>query len=103
MADPTIVTVTIAGEQYTLRAQATPEYTRECAAYLDEVISEIRRQVGAIDPQRIAILAGLALADQLLQARKEGAVLRSEVLETAIRLTAEIDSRLGSSGLAASS
>jgi cell division protein ZapA (FtsZ GTPase activity inhibitor) len=103
MADPTIVTVTIAGEQYTLRAQATPEYTRECATYLDEVLSEIRRQVGSIDPHRIAILAGLALADQLLQARKEGGLVRSEVLETAIRLNAEIDSRLGSSGLASSS
>ena len=97
------VTVTIAGEQYTLRAHATPEYTLQCAAYLDDVIREIRHQIGALDPQRVAILAGLALADQLLQERKDSAQLRASMLESVKRLNAEIEARLARSDLAAPS
>jgi cell division protein ZapA (FtsZ GTPase activity inhibitor) len=99
----TVVTVTIAGEQYTLRAHASPEYTRQCAEYLDEVIREIRQQVGGLDPQRVAILAGLALADQLLQERKDVTHLRTSLVESMARLNAEIAERLASTDLAAPS
>ena len=99
----TLVTVNIAGESYTLRAHATPEYTKKCAAYLDEMIQQIRQQAGKLDPQRIAILAGLALADQLMQARNEGSALREETLKTASQLNAEIEARLARSDLAAPS
>ena len=99
----TVVTVTIAGEQYTLRAHASPEYTRQCAEYLDEVIREVRQQVGGLDPQRVAILAGLALADQLLQERKDNTQLRASLVESVVRLNAEIEMRRASTDLAAPS
>jgi hypothetical protein len=40
------VTVRIAGEEHTLRSSADPEYTRACAAFLDERIREIRELSG---------------------------------------------------------
>jgi cell division protein ZapA (FtsZ GTPase activity inhibitor) len=98
-----VVTVHIAGESYTLRAHATPEYTRECAEYLDEMIRQIRQQAGKLDPQRLAILAGLALADQLMQARNEVSAFRSETLKTARHLNAEIEAQLARPDLAATS
>src|SRR5262245_41203830 len=98
-----VVTVTIAGETYTLRAHATPEYTRQCAEYLDDMIHQIAQAAGKLDPQRVAILAGLALADQLMQAKKEGNALRSETLKAAQQLNAEIEAQLARPDLAATS
>ena len=103
MNEPTVISVTIAGEEYKLRAQATPEYTRQCAEYLDQLIREIREQTGPMEAQRLAILAGLALADQLFQARRERADLQFSTVETLGQLRAEIEARLTPPDLAASS
>jgi cell division protein ZapA len=65
------VTVEIGGEEYSIRAQASADYTRECAAYVDRTLSEIMRQGSLIQVHKGAILAALALADELFQARTE--------------------------------
>jgi cell division protein ZapA (FtsZ GTPase activity inhibitor) len=101
-SEHTVVTVQIAGEEYKLRAQATPEYTRECAEYLDRMIREIRGQ-SSMEVERAAILAGLALTDQFFQAKRDAEHVRSEVVESAARLTAEIEKQLRQSDLAAPS
>jgi cell division protein ZapA len=90
-AERTIVTVEIAGEEYSIRAQASPEYTRECAAYVDRTLSEIMRQGSLVQAHKGAILAALALADELFQARSELESLRGEVTRRAIRMAAEIE------------
>ncbi len=103
-SEPSVVTVLIAGEEYTLRSHATPEYTRKCAEYLDTVIREIRQLAGAsLEMERVAILAGLALADQLFQARSLADQAQVGTGDSLARLTAEIETRLADSDLAAAS
>ena len=103
-AETNVVTVLIAGQEYTLRSQATPEYTRRCAEYLDNIIREIRLVAGiTLETDRVAILAGLALADQLFQARSLADEAQEGTGDTLARLAAEIESRLADSGLAATS
>jgi cell division protein ZapA (FtsZ GTPase activity inhibitor) len=101
--EPNVVTVMIAGEAYTLRAQATPEYTRQCAQYLDGLIRDIRQQAGALEMERVAILAGLALVDQLFQARDSADQVQGGTLDRLTDLTAEIRARLAESDLASTS
>jgi cell division protein ZapA len=96
-----IVTVEIAGEEYSIRAQASPEYTRECAAYVDRTLSEIMRQGSLVQVHKAAILAALALADELFQTRSELEALRGEVTRRADGMLSEIEDRLGPGGLAA--
>jgi hypothetical protein len=48
-ASKTTVDVQIAGETYTIRSEASPEHARECAAYLDEALSNIMRQGSLIE------------------------------------------------------
>jgi len=43
------VTVRIAGEEHTIRANAEPAYTRRCAKLVDDRIHQIRLQAGLID------------------------------------------------------
>ena len=65
------VTVRIGGEDHTIRANVEPEYTKKCAEWVDERISEIRSQLGLIESHKAAILAALSITDEMFQARAQ--------------------------------
>lgn len=88
------VTVEIAGEEYTIRADATPEYTRRCAEYLDRTIREITSQMSLVDNHKVAILAALSIVDQLFQAQAESEGLSEELEEAALELRSRIEEHL---------
>ncbi len=92
------VTVRIAGEEHVLRSSADPEYTRKCAAYLDDRIREIRDLSGLVEGHRAVILAALAMTDRYFQARDEEERLRREVASRATNLARRIEEALGESG-----
>ena len=64
------VRVTIGGEEYTVRSELAPEYTREVAAYFDAALKRVRDSLPAMEAHKIAILAGLAITDELFQSRR---------------------------------
>jgi cell division protein ZapA len=73
------VTVRIAGEEHTIRANAEPAYTKKCAGLVDQRIQEIRAKSGLIEGHKAAILAALSIADEYFQALEELDVTRREV------------------------
>lgn len=64
------VRVIIGGEEYTVRSELPPEYTREVAAYLDAALRRVRDSLPMVETQKAAILAALAITDELFQARR---------------------------------
>jgi cell division protein ZapA len=64
------VRVTIGGEDYTVRSELPPEYTREVAAYVDAALRRIRDMLPQVETNKAAILAALAITDELFQARR---------------------------------
>ena len=99
-AERTVTTVEIAGEEYTIRSEASREYTLECARYVNETIDQVMARGSLVEAHKAAILAALALADQLFQTRQEADGLRDEVRRKAARMLAEIDEKAPGSGLA---
>jgi cell division protein ZapA len=89
-----VVTVTIADEEYTVRSDADPDYTMECAALVDGAIAEVLGQGRLVEAHKAAILAAMSLADQLFQARAELRALQQESARVAARLTADVVSAL---------
>jgi cell division protein ZapA (FtsZ GTPase activity inhibitor) len=89
-----VVTVEIAGEEYTLRVLATPEHARECAALVDDAIAQALQHGALVQSQKAAILAALSLADQLLRTREELDALRGETSRFATRLARDLETRL---------
>jgi cell division protein ZapA len=89
------VTVRIAGEEHTIRANVEPGYTRRCAQLVDERIREIRSRSGLLETHKAAILAALSITDELFQAREELEAAGREVAEQASRLAARIEERMG--------
>ena len=64
------VRVVIGGEEFTVRSELPPEYTREVAAYLDAALKRVRDTMPMMETHKAAILAALAITDELFQARR---------------------------------
>ena len=69
-APKSAVRVLIGGEEYAVRSELPPEYTREVAAYLDAALKRVRDMLPMVESHKAAILAGLAITDELFQARR---------------------------------
>ncbi|MCI0436008.1 MAG: cell division protein ZapA [Gemmatimonadetes bacterium] len=98
-----VVTVTIAGEEYGIRTEESEAYTRECAQYVDRMIAEILSGGARLLPHKVAVLAAMAITDELFRARKDAASLRDESVRRASRLAVQIEARLADASLAARS
>ena len=64
------VRVIIGGEEFTVRSELPPEYTREVAAYLDAALKRVRDSLPMVESHKAAILAALSITDELFQARR---------------------------------
>ena len=64
------VRVVIGGEEYAVRSELPPEYTREVAAYLDAALKRVKDMLPMVESHKAAILAALAITDELFQARR---------------------------------
>ena len=88
-APRTSIRVEIAGEWYTLRADADEEYTRRCAALVDERMSAVSEQTG-VTAKNAAILAALSLSDELLRQQSQ---VNDRLRALAARIEAELKGR----------
>ena len=100
MTERTVTTVEIAGEEYAIRSEASRDYTLECARLVNQTVSEIRSRASLVEVHKAAILAAMALADQLLQARRDADRLREDVARKSARMLAEIEERAPAPDLA---
>ncbi|HET7295359.1 MAG TPA: cell division protein ZapA, partial [Vicinamibacteria bacterium] len=69
---PNLVHVEIFGQSYALRAGEDPAYLERLAALVDGHMKEVAKAAGAVDSVRVAVLAALNIADELVQARAHG-------------------------------
>ena len=65
------VKVQIFGQIYTIRGELDERYVQKLAAYVDEKMSAIADVTATIDTQKVAVLAALAIADELHTIRKD--------------------------------
>ncbi len=66
----TVVKVRIGGEEYTLRSDRPADYTEAVADYVDRMLREVQAAgAAAVESHKAAILAALAVTDELFQAQ----------------------------------
>jgi cell division protein ZapA len=65
------VKVQIFGQTYTIRGELEERYVQKLAAYVDEKMSAIADATTTVDTQKVAVLAALAIADELHTMRKD--------------------------------
>lgn len=69
-APKSAVRVVIGGEEFAVRSELPPEYTREVAAYLDAALKRVRDSMPSVETHKATVLAALAVTDELFQARR---------------------------------
>ena len=65
------VKVMICDEEYTVRSELDPDYTRQVAAYVDQAIRRVLHAGPMVESHKAAILAALAITDELFESRKQ--------------------------------
>lgn len=81
-----VARVSIVGEEYAIRSDATPEHTMAVAAYLDREIRKVMGSNALLEPHKAAILAAMTITDELFRERKSA----REVEEQLRSLGAEV-------------
>ncbi len=83
----TSLDVEIFGGVYHVRGEQDPEYLKKLADVVDGKMREISHHVPVVDSGKIAILAALNLADELLQCNHQQEGERVEMMEKVEELT----------------
>jgi len=73
------VKVMICDEEYTVRSELDPEYTRQVAGYVDQAIRRVLHAGPMVESHKAAILAALAITDELFESRKQQAELAARL------------------------
>jgi len=85
-ADRKLVKVRIGTEDYALRSDRPEAYTRAVAEHVDRALREILGSGAIVESHKAAVLAALAIADELFQERR----IQADMAERLERLAAEL-------------
>ena len=77
----TSVRVTILGEEYTIRTDASPSHTRDVAEHVDRIIRQVMGSGSVVETHKAAILAALQVTDELFRERAESRQLSEAIGE----------------------
>lgn len=69
------VTVTILGQDYTIKGTATGAWMQRVARHVDQFMQRLAARNRGLGRERIAVLAAINLADELLRLQEEQARL----------------------------
>ena len=70
MSEPKRVELTLLGQALAIRTEASPDYVRKLAKFVEERVAELK-QAGVKDPLKALSLAALDIADELFKTRDE--------------------------------
>jgi len=67
------VRVQVGGEELQLRTELPPEYAQQVAAHFDSALRQVRAASPSLEAFKAAIMAGLAVTDELFRSRRADA------------------------------
>jgi cell division protein ZapA len=85
------IKVVIYNQTYTLRSDHDPAYVEELAQFVNQKMNEIASATMTVDSLRVAILAGLQIADELYESRREMERTEKEIAERSTRYADLLD------------
>ncbi|MBI4502441.1 MAG: cell division protein ZapA [Gemmatimonadetes bacterium] len=83
----TVVKVAIGSDEYTLRSDRPVEYTRAVAEHVDRALKDVLSAGAMVETHKAAILAALAITDELFQARQSQREMRERLTALAAELS----------------
>ena len=90
----TTLEVEIFGDTYHVRGDNDSEYLQQLAALVDEKMRNVATHLKTLDRTKIAILAALNVADELVQCRTDQGGGNEALTEKISKLTGELNEAL---------
>jgi len=85
------IEVDILGQKYTIKGEASEEYMKKLAAFVDQKLKEVHISSPTIAPLKAAIIASLNIADELHRIKEEHEKTAKNIEEKANVLTGLFD------------
>lgn len=95
MSNKETVKVTIYGTEYSVKAGENPDYVKSVAKYVDTVMLEIDNNMGSKSPLKVAVLAALNIADELMHEKENNRKMMNLADDGVQRLIDKITSKTG--------
>lgn len=86
--------IDLLGAEFNIKTDEDPEYLEEVVQVYRSKIDEVRASVQTPDPLKVAILAGILTADDLLKQTGAERAAETETAQIALRLISELESAL---------
>ncbi|HEY7697249.1 MAG TPA: cell division protein ZapA [Vicinamibacteria bacterium] len=93
-SDSSLVSVTIFGQTYSLRAEEDGTYVEDLARYVDTKMRTLSGSTGTSDPLRVAVLAALNIADEFFKLEERHLAGEARVEATARDLLTALEESL---------
>jgi cell division protein ZapA len=94
MADGRVMHIDIQGQRYAIRSELDAKYVNDIAAYVDQRMERVGRELASTDGVRLAVLAALNIADELFRARLDSSGVASQLLSRAADIERIVDAAL---------
>jgi cell division protein ZapA len=92
------ISISIAGQKYTIKSDAEESYVHSLADLVDEKIKQVQRGAKTASRDAVAVLAALQIADDLVRERNGRAELRRRVREKSRAIRALIATHISEGG-----
>ena len=71
MPEPRVVHVDIHGQRYAIKSELDAKYVNDIAAFVDQRMERVGRELSTADSVRLAVMAALNITDELFRARQD--------------------------------
>ena len=92
------IQVEIYGQRYTIRGEADEQYIKRVAAYVDEHMHNLAKGMKTATLSKLAVLAAINIAHQLLQAEERREQGEADVEQRLVSLMDTIEEEMPASG-----
>ena len=103
MREPDSVTVSIYGQEYTLKGGDNSDYVQKVAKFVDERMNEVAGNSTVASTAKIAILAAVNIADELFRERQKSLESAVDLEDRSLQLTRLLSQEVGADGFDSSS
>jgi len=100
MREPESVTVSIFGQEYTLKGDAESDYVQKLAQFVDERMNEVARNSSIASTAKVAILAAVNIADELFREQHKRLENMVTLEDRSVLLTQILTKEMGGNVLA---
>ena len=94
MSESRVIHVDIQGQRYAIKSTLDPKYVNDVAAFVDQKMERVGRELSTSDAVRLAVLAALNIADELFRMRQEASGEASRLLARAADIERIVDAAL---------